>query len=276
MRAFLTILFTTFCLFASAQTFNEKTFMDISQRIGKDPAQYVKTEAVPDFILVGSTGAVFNLERFLALVAGTTTESWSISDLKVRQYGVTAVATGIVSHSHKFKSDGSLLVFKELFTYTFSHQNGKWLAVSWQHTDAPTDIKQDEAAIKAVVERETQAFLDRDAAAFLDCHINKPYSLLLVGEHGNVHYFTSPNSDMDKTLTAVLQGLGKSNGDSFKNTDYVIRINGNSAFTYFDQTGLNTTNAENKTPEVSHQTRYLERVNGLWKIVYVGGLGAKP
>ena len=261
MRAFITILFSAFCLFAAAQTFNEKTFMDISDRFVKDPAQYMKTEAAPDFVLVGSTGAVFNLESFLAMNAGGTMESWNISDLKVRQYGATAVATGIVSHSHKLKSDGRRLVYKELFTYIFSYQNGKWLTVSWQHTDAPTDSKQDESAIKAVVEKETQAFLDRDAAALLDCHVNKPYSLLVVGEHGNVHYMTNPNSDMDKVYTAMMTQFGKPNGDTFKNTDYVIRINGNSAFAYFDQTGLNTTNSDNKTPEVSHQTRYLERVN---------------
>ena len=157
-----------------------------------------------------------------------------------------------------------------------SHQNGKWLTVSWQHTDAPNDQKQAEADIKAVIEKETQSFLDRDAVAMMDCHANKSYSLLLVGEHGNVHYMTNPNSDMDKTVTALIGQLGKPNGDSFKNKDYVIRINGNSAFAYFDQMGLNTTNSDNKAPEVSHQTRYLERVNGAWKLVYVGALGAKP
>ena len=111
----ITLLITTLNLLATAQSFNEKTFMDNMKRFAKDPAQYMKTEATPDFILVGSNASVFTLEKFLALNAGGTTQSWNVSDVKVRQYGHMAVATGIVDHSHLLKHDGSLVVFKELF-----------------------------------------------------------------------------------------------------------------------------------------------------------------
>lgn len=272
MRNLMTILLlSAFSLLAAAQSFNEKTFADMMQRFEKDPVKYLQNETVADFVFVGTSGYVFDLKGSMALYDNLTTLSHVLSNVKLRQYGNTGIATGTVKHSYKNKKTSDIRILNELFTYVFAEQNGKWQMVSAQHGEGTTDKIQDEAAIKSVVEKETQAFLDRNAVALMSCQANKPYSLLLVGEHGNVHYFTNPKADMDKTYSSVFEQLGKPNGDTFKNTDYVIRINGNSAFAYFDQTGLNNA----KDPEVSHQTRYLERINGDWKIVYIGGLGVK-
>lgn len=267
----ITLLLTAISLLANAQSFNEKTFADMMQRFEKDPVKYLQTETVPDFVFVGTSGYVFDLKGSMALYENLTTLSHVASNVKLRQYGNTGIATGIIKHSYKNEKTGAIRILNELFTYIFAEQKGKWQMVSAQHSEGTTDKMQDEAAIKTVIEKETQAFLNRDATALMSCQANKPYSLLLVGEHGNVHYFTNPKADMDKTYTTVFEQLGKPNGDTFKNTDYVIRINGNAAFAYFNQTGLNNA----RDPEVSHQTRYLERINGDWKIVYIGGLGVK-
>ena len=274
----MTLLFSACSLMAAAQTFDEKTFLDIMQGGIKDPVKYLQTETTPDFMFIGTGGYVFDLKTFIGMNENATSENRVFSNVKARQYGNTGIATGILSHTIKPKKAGESRSESVLFAYVFVEQKGKWLWASMQHSEGPTDPKQDEAGIKAVIEKETQAFLDRDVAAMIDCHANKPYSLFLVGEHGNVHYMTSPNADLDKTFTTILKQLGKPNGDTYKNKDYVIRINGNSAFVYFDQTAINAVASDNKNkePEISHQTRYLERINGSWKLVYVGGLGAKP
>ena len=54
----------------------------------------------------------------------------------------------------------------------------------------------DEEAIKAVCEKETQSWNNRDAEGMISCHANKPYSLMLVAESGNVHY-TTAKSDVE-------------------------------------------------------------------------------
>ena len=70
MRTLITFLLSAISLFATAQTFNKKTFKDMMTRFGKAPAQYLKTEAVPDFMLVSTNGHVFNIESLLALLSG--------------------------------------------------------------------------------------------------------------------------------------------------------------------------------------------------------------
>jgi TATA-box binding protein (TBP) (component of TFIID and TFIIIB) len=131
----------------------------------------------------------------------------------------------------------------------------------------------DEAAIKAVVEKETQSFIDRDAAAIISCHAYKPYSLMLVAESGNVHYTpANPNEDVEKSTKEFMTMLGKPNGDTFKDFNYVIRINGTSAFAYYDQTVKATNGVETNF----HEVRYLEKMGEAWKVVYVGAVGYKP
>ncbi len=133
--------------------------------------------------------------------------------------------------------------------------------------------QKDEVAIKAVCEKETQSFLDRDSEAMISCHTNKAYSLMLVAESGNVHYTTTnPEVDVQQSTKAFMTQLGKPNGDTFKNSGYMIHLNGSSAFVYFDQ----TVTAVNGTKSNFHEVRYLEKMDGNWKIGYVGAVGFTP
>ena len=60
----------------------------------------------------------------------------------------------------------------------------------------------------------------------------------------------------------------KPDGATFSNTGYVIHINQNFAFVYYDQT--NTTKDGSKN--YAHEVRNLEKINGEWKLIYVGGV----
>ena len=94
-----TLLFAASCLLGFAQKiFTEQTFMDISKRYQKDAVQFFKTEASPDFMLVGSDGNVFNLQGTIGLFDKLNVADWSASDVKIRQFGTTAIVTGLLSH----------------------------------------------------------------------------------------------------------------------------------------------------------------------------------
>jgi hypothetical protein len=131
----------------------------------------------------------------------------------------------------------------------------------------------DEEAIKSVCEKETQSWNNRDAEGMISCHANKPYSLMLVAENGNVHYATANSSvDSEKTIREMVKMMGKPGGETFKNIGYVIRINGTSAFVYYDQVVSSTDGKE----EYFHEVRNLENWDGKWKIIYVGAVKFKP
>ena len=127
----------------------------------------------------------------------------------------------------------------------------------------------EKGAIKAVCEKETQSFNNRDAEGMLSCHANKPYSLMLVAESGNVHYTTAKSElENEKSIKELVKMMGSPNGETFLNTGYVIHVNGASAFTYYDQ--VVTTKDGIKTN--FHEVRNLEKMDGKWKIIYVGAV----
>ncbi len=176
------------------------------------------------------------------------------------------------AHTHRSKKDGSLSAHKELFTYVFSEQHGKWVWVSGQHSEAPTDVAVEEAAIKSVVEKETQAFLDRDAEAMADCHANVDYATLLVRHGGGVAFTKNTKKEGPQVIKTTIASLGKSDGSTFKNTDYVIHIKDKTAFVTFDQ----TMTALNGAKSFFHEVRYMEKINLKWLIVYVGAVVFDP
>lgn len=131
----------------------------------------------------------------------------------------------------------------------------------------------EEEAIKAVCEKETQSWNNRDADGMISCHANKPYSLMLVAESGNVHYATAKSDvENEKSIRELVKMMGPPTGDTFLNSGYVIRINGTSAFTYYDQ----MVTAKDGTKTNFHEVRNLEKMDGKWKIIYVGAVGFKP
>jgi hypothetical protein len=130
----------------------------------------------------------------------------------------------------------------------------------------------DEAAIRAVCEKETQSWNNRDAEGMISCHANKPYSLLLVAESGNVHYTTAKSDvDSEKSIRDLVKIMGEPNGDTFLNYGYVIHINGSSAFAYYDQKVKSKDGKETNF----HEVRNLEKMNDSWKIIYVGAVEFK-
>ena len=223
-------------------------------------------------MIIGTGGFFLDYKGFSAFVEGATTESSVFTDVKVRQYGTTGIATGIWAHSHRSKKNGSVAAYKEFFTYVFTEQHGKWVWVSAQHSEGPTDVAVEEAAIKSVVEKETQAFLDRDAETVANYRANVDYATMLVRHGGGVAFTKNTKKEGLQDIKAWMVPLGKSDGSTFKNTDYVIHIKDNTAFVTFDQ----TVTAVDGAKSFFHEVRYLEKINLKWLIVYVGAVVFEP
>ena len=254
-----TLLFTAFSLFAFAQsTFTEKMFTDMMGRYQKETIEFLKTETTPDFLFVGVGGEATNKQDFIIFASGANAfPTNEFSNVKIRQYGSTAIVTGVWAHSHLLKHDNSVVSYKESVTETFVQQNGKWLLASHHGTVAPTVKVDEEAAIKAVIEKETATWRAGDIKAHADCWQAQPYSRVLVA--------TTDGTTLDVPIALMLNPTPDimGGGGNSVNTNFRISINGNTAWSSHDQ----ETTAKDGTKSYSYEMRMLEKINGMWKIV---------
>ena len=133
----------------------------------------------------------------------------------------------------------------------------------------------DVAQIKAVAERETTAWATRDATAFADCWANLPEAgnlVVLADDKHTIIHSQNTKQDMPTSSKTLLASMGKPTGETFENTNYVIRIKGDAAFAQYDQ----TVTAPDGQKQYAHETRYLEKIGGKWKIIHVGAAFYAP
>jgi len=123
-----------------------------------------------DLIYTGSSGRRIGKADILSDVRsakapqpGTPTTTYTAEDIRIQQYGNTAVvAFRLVGTTEK---DGKTAVAKYLNSGTFLERNGKWQVVNWQATRLPRpeeEAKRDVAAAEAALH---QAMLAADVKA---------------------------------------------------------------------------------------------------------------
>lgn len=185
------------------------------------------------------------------------------------QSGDLAVVSGI----HKTErpgADGNPVVGQVACTYTFQRRADKWLFVASQHTAILlATVAEDEAAIKKVIEGLTTASYTRDFNTYLNYWVDAPYVSRVSSDLGNVTKLTGD------TYRKMVEGLatkpGEPTRDIVTRDNWLIRVNGNSAFVVFDQYNARP----DGTTRHSLEERYLERVNSEWKLVNVTVVVAK-
>jgi hypothetical protein len=223
----------------------------------------------------GSYNAMSN-ERRKTLVAkftpGGVGNIGTITSSKVKVYGNVAVADVEITTNYKNGSEA-----KERNMVVLEKNGDDWQIVKYSLHGLPKDKTQDSSAIVKVIEKETQAWKDRDAEARIACLANVPHGLLLV-YHGNmasnngVAYSTNEKTTLPESIKTQTASMGKADGSTFKNENYVITIKGGTAFVAFDQ----VVTATDGKKQHFHEVRNLERIEGLWKIVYVGAVTYTP
>jgi hypothetical protein len=115
----------------------------------------------------------------------------------------------------------------------------------------------DETAIRQVIENETRTWLTADMQGYTACWKVQPYSFIIVGmEDGTC---ISLNADQMRTPDPKVMG----GGGTFENSQYNIRVNGNTAWVAYDEVKTSAKGEKNHSKEV----RLLEKIDGAWKIV---------
>jgi ketosteroid isomerase-like protein len=239
-------------------TFTEATFKDMMQRYQKQTVEFLKTETTTDFLFIGVSGESMDKESFITFVQGASEfPTNEFTNIKIRQYDNTAIVTGIWSHSHRLKFNNSIVSYKEAVTETFVRQNGKWLYASHQGGFAPTVQADEEAAIKKMLEEEKKASDAADFKAYKSHWVDAPYvsfqynGLSFVGDA------------FWKSAEEKFAGRKPTNNITTR-SDWNFTIKGAAAFVTFSQ---KTENVEKKTTYETYEERYVEKVNGEWKMV---------
>lgn len=125
----------------------------------------------------------------------------------------------------------------------------------------------DEKAIKAVIEGESTAFRQCKADKAISYWLNAPYVS---------HSYTEKGSGYLRGYETVTKALRKYIGEHpematdktvHKNHDYVIHVNGTSAWATYIGDAVNGAKKTIEPPTRSYNGRYLEKANGTWKLV---------
>ncbi|WP_018622545.1 nuclear transport factor 2 family protein [Spirosoma luteum] len=120
----------------------------------------------------------------------------------------------------------------------------------------------EEEAIKNVIAGESSAFHQREADKALSYWANVPYASHYYTEKG-MGYIRGYDA-ISKGMKNVLSRFPDADKSLYKNHDYLIRVNGTSAWATFIVDIM-----EGDKKHQNHDARYLEKVNGAWKLVSV-------
>lgn len=120
----------------------------------------------------------------------------------------------------------------------------------------------DEAAIKAIIEKETKAFFEIDQKTWASLWVHEPYAFWSFADTTDVNSFSGWN-DINKGFSNYFK-TSKPSSANIKRDWHHIKIHGNMAYIRFTQQVSDDTN---RPPQA--EVRVMEKVNGEWKIVCV-------
>jgi len=126
---------------------------------------------------------------------------------------------------------------------------------------APTQ-QNEEAMIKAVIEKETKAFFEIDQKTWTELWVHEPYAFWSFADTTDVNSFSGWD-DIYKGFNNYFK-TSKPSTAKIARTWHHIRIAGNFAYIRFTQEV-----ADNIGRPPQAEVRVMEKVNGLWKIVCV-------
>ncbi len=120
----------------------------------------------------------------------------------------------------------------------------------------------EEAAIKAVIEKETKAFFEIDQKTWASLWVHEPYVFWSFADTTDVNSF-SGWAEIDKGFENYFKTSKPSTANISRDWHH-IKIQGNLAYIRFTQ---QVTDDSNRPPQA--EVRVMEKINGEWKIVCV-------
>lgn len=139
--------------------------------------------------------------------------------------------------------------------------------------EQPIDYEKERAAIIAVINQETNAYLERDSEAVYATHVHDSLNMRLTAGADN-YVFLEGWDEVKRHLMGddTEDDLSSNLHISVEKSNYRMKIYPNSAFVVCDQ---NWTSRFDEDVTVIHsiQVRFLEKIDGEWKISFVSWIG---
>ena len=135
------------------------------------------------------------------------------------------------------------------------------------------DVEKEKAAIIAVMEKETQTYIDRDFEGMFSTHVQDSTNLRLTAGADN-YVFAEGWEEVSKHMTGdeTEDDLGEDLHITVEKSNYRFKICPKSAFVVCNQKWTSSYD-DDVTESESIQVRYLEKVDGEWKISFVSFIG---
>ncbi len=187
---------------------------------------------------------------------------WEITDWNVKINGNSAFVT-----ENLITTQANGIKIGAMKTDYLEKINGEWKIVDHRFSPIANTVEEDEVAIKSTIEGETNAFKQRDADKATSYWLNTPYTS---------HHYTAKGlgyvrgANVGTTITNYLKANPKIDNSTTNYHDYIIRINGNSAWATYVSDGTS-----NGKKVVYNKAAYLEKTNGEWKMGSVNSVEAK-
>jgi len=146
-------------------------------------------------------------------------------------------------------------------------------AFAFAGCEQPIDYEKEKAAIIAVMEKETQSYIDRDFEAMYSTHVQDSLNMRLTAGPSNV-VFAEGWDEVSRHMSGdqTEDDLGPDLHITVEKSNYRMRIHPQSAFVVCDQKWA--TDYDGDIVEMnSIQVRFLEKVEGEWKISFVSFIG---
>ena len=133
-------------------------------------------------------------------------------------------------------------------------------------------LKADRDKIIKVIENESKAFWDKDFESWANYWAHEPY-IRTMGwwARGGITVVNGWEERSART-EAHMKNNPIPNPQNVRRENINMRIYQDAAWVTFDQYGNDTGEPDMDMPGLSRETRFLEKHNGQWKIVYVGWL----
>lgn len=146
-------------------------------------------------------------------------------------------------------------------------------AFAFTGCEQPIDYEKEKAAIIAVMEKETQSYIDRDFDAMFSTHVQDSLNIRLTAGKSN-YWFYQGWDEVSKHMTGdqTEDDLGPDLHITVEKSNFRMRIYPQSAFVVCDQKW--STQYDDEVVEMnSIQVRFLEKKDGEWKISFVSFIG---
>lgn len=127
------------------------------------------------------------------------------------------------------------------------------------------DIEKEEAAIKAVIENETNSYLMKDLEQRSKSFLHNESVIVLVSGKGSYGYAVGYDHILESQKINIERNPNAST-NKFENLNYKIKVYENSAWAVYDEM-LHSSTGEFIEKVIN--VRFLEKIGGEWKIVYL-------